>query len=390
MAITLAKVVPVGARPLRPTRAEIDLDAIAHNVRQLRDLVAPSAVIAVVKADGYGHGAVPVARAALQAGAAWLAVALVEEAEELREAGVTAPILLLSEPTPEAARRAMSADVVPTLYSLGFGEALAGEARRRGRPMSVHVKADTGMARVGVPPSEWDGFLRVVRGWPELEVDGLWTHLACADVPGDPSVALQLDRFDAFIRLAHEQGLQPTLVHAANSAAALTLERSRLDAVRLGIAIYGCPPSPALAGVGDLRPALRLVTEVAFVKRIDEGTPVSYGHTWRAPHDGWLVTLPLGYADGLPRLLSNRADVLVGGVRRPVVGTVCMDQILVWCGEHEVAMGDEVVLIGRQGAAEITVQDWALWASTITYEIVTGLGRRVPRIYRGRMGERGE
>ncbi len=380
----------VGARPLRPTRAEIDLDAIAHNVRKLHSLVAPAEIMAVVKADGYGHGAVPVARAALRAGVDWLAVALVEEAEELREAGIAAPILLLSEPTPEAAGRALAADLIPTLYSLGFGKALSSEARRRGQSVTVHVKADTGMARVGVPPSDWGDFIRVVRSWPELEVEGLWTHLACADVPGDPSIAAQLDRFDEFIQLVREQGLRPTLVHAANSAAALTVERSRFDAVRLGIAMYGCPPSPALAGIGDLSPALRLVTEVAFVKRIAEGTPVSYGHTWRAPHDGWLATLPLGYGDGLPRLLSNRADVLVGGVRRPLVGVVCMDQILVWCGEQEVAIGEEVVLIGRQGDEEVTVQDWARWARTITYEVLTGLGRRVPRVYRGLGSERAE
>lgn len=372
-----------GARRLRPTRVEIDLDAIAHNVREVRARVAPAEVIAVVKADGYGHGAVPVARAAVGAGATWLAVALVEEAEELREAGVSAPILLLSEPSPDAAGRAVEADVVPTLYSVGFAEALRIEASRRGHPIRVHVKADTGMARVGVPRAEWDSFLKVLRAWPALEVEALWTHFACADMPGDPTVAEQLDRFEQFIHLARKQGFQPSLIHAANSAAALTLERSRRDAVRLGIAMYGCPPSPVLAGVGNLRPALRLVTEVAFVKCIEAGTPVSYGHTWRAPHGGWLATLPIGYADGLPRLLSNRAEVLVAGKRRPMVGTVCMDQILVWCGEQEVVLGDEAVLIGRQGSEEISVQDWAHWARTITYEIVTGLGPRVPRVYRG-------
>ncbi|MDP8962160.1 MAG: alanine racemase [Actinomycetota bacterium] len=373
-----------GARPLRPTRAEIDLDAIAHNVREVRDLVAPAEVVAVVKADGYGHGAAPVARAAVRAGATGLAVALVEEAEELREAGVTAPILLLSEPSPEAAGRAVTAGVVPTIYSVDFSEALRKEASQQGQPIRVHVKADTGMGRVGVPRSEWESFLHVLRAWPELEVEALWTHLACADIPGDPAVVTQLDRFDEFIQIARKQGFQPSLVHAANSAAALTLERSHRDAVRLGIAMYGCPPSADLAGVGDLRPALRLVTEVAFAKHIEAGTPVSYGHTWRAPHEGWLATLPIGYADGLPRLLSNRAEVLVGGERRPLVGTVCMDQILVWCGEQEVVLGDEVVLIGRQGLEEISVQDWANWARTITYEIVTGLGPRVPRVYRSR------
>lgn len=370
-----------GAPALRPTRAHIDLDAIAHNIRLVRERVAPADVMAVVKAEAYGHGAVPVARAALRAGASWLAVALVEEGEELRAAGITVPILLLSEPTVGSAARLVASDLTPTIYTLDLAEELRIQAARRDRPVRVHVKADTGMGRVGLPRPQWDRYLRNLRAWPELQVQAFWTHLACADEPGHPSIDRQLDRFDEFLQLARTHGFDATLSHVANSAAALTLDQSGHDAVRLGIAMYGCPPSEQLADAADLRPAMRLVTEVAFVKRVPEGTPVSYGHTWTSPAEGWLATLPVGYADGMPRRLSNDTDVLIHGRRYPVVGNVCMDQILVWCGDDEVEVGDEVVLIGRQGDASITALDWARTLGTITYEVVTGVGNRVPRVY---------
>lgn len=364
--------------PLRPTRAEVDLGAVAHNVALVRDRIAPAEVFAVVKADGYGHGAVEVSRAALDAGATWLAVALVEEGEELRRAGVAAPILLLTEPPPDAVDRLLAAGLTPTVYTLEFADALRGAAG--GRTVPVHVKADTGMARVGIPPEEWGEVLRALAGRSGLEVAALWTHLACADAPGHPSVRAQLERFEAVRRLAADLGLGRPMAHVGNSAAALTLDR-HFDGVRLGIAMYGCPPSEALARAADLRPALRLVTEVAFAKRVAAGTAVSYGHTWTAPADGWLATLPVGYADGVPRLLSNRMDVLVGGRRHPIAGNVCMDQVLVWTGDAPVAAGDEAVLIGRQGDAEVTAQEWATTVGTISYEVVTGIGPRVPRSY---------
>ena len=369
------------APALRPTSARIDLDAIGHNVRLVREKVAPAEVMAVVKADAYGHGAVPVATRALQAGASWLAVALVEEGEELRAAGITAPILLLSEPTVGSADRVAAADLIPTVYTMDFAEALRVQAGHRGRKVRVHVKADTGMGRVGLPKPQWDRFLRNLRAWPEFDVQAFWTHLACADEPGHPSVDRQLQRFDEFLQLARTHGFDPILTHVANSAASLTLDQDGRDAVRLGIAMYGCPPSEHLADAVDLRPAMRVATQVAFVKRIPEGTPVSYGHTWSSPAEGWLATLPVGYADGYPRALSNRGEVLIGGRRYPVVGAVCMDQILVWCGDDEVADGDEVVLLGRQGDEEITALEWAGLLGTITYEVVTGIGSRVPRVH---------
>jgi alanine racemase len=372
----------VRAPGLRPTWAVVDLDAIAHNVRVIRRAVEPAEVIAVVKADGYGHGAVQVARTALSAGATWLAVALVEEGEELRAAGITVPILLLTEPPPEAADRIVASDLTPTVYTLPFSEALRRSAGKRGRRVRIHVKADTGMGRVGVPEHEWERALRNLRAWPELEVHAFWTHFACADRPGDPSIERQIARFDEFLQLARTKGFQSRHTHMANSAAALTIPDAHHDAVRLGIAMYGCSPSPELrAAAAELRPAMSLVTRVAYAKRITERTPVSYGHTWSAPADGWLATLPIGYADGLPRLLSNEAEVLIGGRRRAIVGAVCMDQVLAWCGDDKVSAGDEVVLLGRQGGEEVRAEAWADVIGTITYEIVTGISARVPRVH---------
>lgn len=375
--------------PVRPTRAEIDLDAIAHNVRLIRKRIAPAEVIAVVKSDAYGHGAVPVSEAALHAGAAMLGVALVEEGEALRVAGITAPILLLSEPPTDAAPRVVASDITPTVYTLDFGEALRLEAGRRNRPLQIHVKADTGMGRVGIPRDDWDRLLRAIRAWPELEVRSFWTHLACADVPGHPSVDEQLERFELFLGLARTRGFDTASVHVANSAGALTLDEHH-DGVRLGIAMYGCPPSPELEDAADLHPVMRFVTEVAFAKRVPAGTRVSYGHTWQAPTDGWLATLPVGYADGVPRLLSNRAEVIIGGRRRPIAGNVCMDMIIVWCGDDEVVAGEEAVLIGAQGDARVTAQEWATMVGTISYEICTGVSSRVPRTYRGGPSDRDE
>ena len=376
----------VGAPPLRPTRAEIDLDAIRHNVRLLRAKAAPAELMVVVKADGYGHGAIEVARAALDVGAPWLAVALVEEGEELRAAGLTAPILVLTEPPATAVARLVAADLTPTLYSTDFAEALRLEASARGRPLPVHLKVDTGMARVGVARQEWDAFLQRLRAWPELEVVAAWTHLANADEPGHPTVAEQVRAFDSFLQLARTQGVHPQLTHLANSSAALVAPEVGGDLVRAGIAVYGLPAGPATADAADLRPALRLVTQVALVKHIDAGTPVSYGHTWTAPAAGWLATIPIGYADGLPRALSNRGAVLINGRARPIVGSVTMDQTLVWCGEDRVSPGDEVVLLGDQRGASVSALDWAEAIGTITYEIVTGISPRVPRRYVGDPG----
>ncbi|MTV27222.1 alanine racemase [Nitriliruptoraceae bacterium ZYF776] len=363
----------------RPTRAIVDLAAVRHNVARLRE-VAGTEVCAVVKADGYGHGAVEVARAALTGGASWLAVALLEEGQHLRAAGIDAPVLVLSEPPPAAVPALVDAELTPTVYRTEMVAALDAEAARRGVHLAVHLKVDTGMGRVGVPLADWAPRCRELLAADHLDVDAIWTHLARADEPGAPTTDDQLDRFDRALAVAADLGLRPRLVHAANTAGTLLHPRSRRDLVRPGIGIYGLSPGVEVdAADHGLRPALSLVSEVSYVKRVTAGTPLSYGHRFAAPADGWVATVPIGYADGVPRTLTGRAEVLLGGRRRPVAGTITMDQLLVWCGEDPPEVGDEVVLLGAQGDERIRVEAWAQELGTITYEVPTQLTARVPR-----------
>ncbi len=374
----------VGAgQQLRATRIEVDLGAVRHNVARLRE-IAGTDVCAVVKADGYGHGAPAVARAAIDGGATWLGVSLVEEGRALREAGVDAPVLVLSEPPIAAIPALLDADLVPVAYRAPFLAALDGAGHERGRRVAVHLKADTGMARVGVPRDEWGARLEQAAAARGIEVDGLMTHLARADEPEVATTDEQLEAFDRFLGAARRVGVAPRWVHAANTAGVLVQPASHHTLVRPGIGVYGLSPAPGVDALAHgLEPALRLLTEVAMVKRVTAGTPVSYGHRWRAPSDGWLATLPVGYADGVPRVLTNVGEALIGGRRCPIAGTVCMDQVLVWCGGDEPAVGDEVVLLGPQAGERIRVEDWARHAATITYEIVTQLTSRVPRHHVG-------
>lgn len=369
-------------RPMyRPTRIEVDLGAIRHNVARFAELTGTE-VCAVVKGDGYGHGSVPVARAALEGGASWLAVALVEEGLVLREAGIDAPLLVLSEPPVAAIGDLLAARLTPVVYRSPFIAALDAAARRRPAPVGVHVKVDTGMGRVGAVREDWEAVLREVSGALGLRVDGLMTHLARADEPTEPTTDEQLAHFARVERQAELVGVEPRWRHAANSAGALAHPDARLDLVRPGIGIYGLSPGMEVdAADHGLRPALELVTEVAFVKHVGEGTPISYGHRWVAPRDGWIATLPLGYADGVPRSLTNVAEVLIGGRRRPVAGTVCMDLLMIWCDQHRPQVGDPVVLLGTQGDERVRVEEWAAIDGTITYEIAAQLTARLPRGY---------
>jgi alanine racemase len=374
---------PTPRPELRPTRLEVDLRAVRANVTRLREL-AGAEVCAVVKADGYGHGAVPVARAAVDGGARWLAVALVEEGIALREAGVDVPILLLTEPPVAAIGELIAARLTPTVYRAPFMAALEAMGHQRDHAIDVHVKLDTGMGRVGIPPELWRERLEQVAVARRLRVTGLYTHLARADELSVGTTAEQLAAFARGRDVAAKLGLRPRWLHVANTAGALVHPEARLDLVRPGIGVYGLSPGADVdAAEHGLRPALRLVTEIAFAKRISAGTPVSYGHRWRAPEDGWLAVLPLGYGDGMPRALTNRAQVLLRGRRRPVVGTVCMDQVLVWCAEVEPTVGEPVVLLGPQGDEQVRVEEWAAAADTITYEIVTQLTARLPRHHLG-------
>jgi alanine racemase len=359
--------------------AEVDLDAVAHNVRELRRHVGGGLLCAVVKANAYGHGAVPVADAALRAGADWLAVAHAAEGVELRRAGVCAPILLLSEPLADEVDAAVDADLRVAVYTAAGVERLAAAGAR----LRVHLKVNTGMNRVGAAPDEVVGLARRLAA-TRLDVEALWTHCAVADEPDNPFTGEQLGRFEAAWSALADAGLQPPLRHAANSAAAIAHPASRYDLVRVGIALYGVPPSAALAGRVDLRPAMTVRSEVAQLKRVGAGEAVSYGLHHRFATDTVVATVPMGYADGIPRrwgLVGGRA--LVGGVPRPVVGAVTMDQLMLDCGDGaDVAVGDEVVLLGRQGRAELTAEDLATPLGTIGYEILTGIGPRVPRAHR--------
>jgi len=372
----------------RPAWAEVDLGAIRHNASLLSGLVAPAGLCAVVKASGYGHGAVSVARAALEGGATWLAVALVEEGALLRTHGVTAPVLLLSEPPADTMEDVVALGLTPTVYTYEGVEAAAkAAAAATAEPLAVHVKVDTGMHRVGVAPDEAVALVRAVADHRELRVGGVWTHFAVADEPDNPFTAVQCDRFGRVVDELSRAGIRPPLVHAANSAGALAHPSSRRDMARCGIALYGVAPSPALARmapVDELRPALSLRAQVSFVKQVGAGEAVSYGLRRPLAATATVATVPLGYADGVPwRLGVAGGEVLVGGRRRPLAGSVTMDQILVDCGDDAGVMpGDEVVLLGRQGDHTITAWDWASLTGTIAYEILCGMSPRVPKVYR--------
>jgi len=373
---------PPAAPFQRPTWVEVDLGAITANARVLRDLAPDSRLMAVVKADGYGHGMVPVARAALAGGADWLAVALVEEGRALRDAGITTPVLLLTEPPLAAIPALLDAGLTPTVYSPGFIGALDAAARAAGGDATaVHLELDTGMRRVGAPEQDWRGVIDLLVDCADLRVRGLWSHFACADEPGHPSIERQSTLFRTGVDLARKRGLSPDLVHLCNSAGTLTRPGDHHDMVRCGIALYGLDPGGCVLGDVPVRPAMRWVSHVSLVKRLASGEAVSYGHVWSAPRDTTVATVPAGYADGVTRTLGGRGAVVVGGVRRPMVGRVTMDQFLVDVGDDAVATDDEVVLLGTQGEASVTADDWAGWLDTITYEVVSTVGSRVPRVY---------
>jgi len=366
---------------LRPTWAEIDLDCIAHNLKTVRELTRRP-VMAVVKANAYGHGAVEVARTVLEEGASFLGVAIVEEGIELRQAGITAPILILGATLPAQAHLVVAHDLRATVTSFSQAEALAQAAQRLGKEVFVHVKVDTGMGRLGLPPAEVPGFLGSLARLPNLTVEGLFTHFSSADEADQSYTKRQLALLEEVIRELEGRRLRPALIHAANSAAILTLAPAYFDLVRLGISLYGYYPSAEIKREVVLRPALTWKTTIAYLKQVPPGTFISYGRTYQTRDLETIATLPVGYADGYARSLSNRGQVLVGGRRVPVVGRVCMDQIMVRLPlEIKAEVGDEVVLLGEQGEEAIWADEMAAWRETISYEVLCGIGRRVPRIY---------
>ncbi len=366
--------------------AEVDLDAITSNCAVLARLARPAALCAVVKAGAYGHGAVPAAKAALAAGATWLAVALVEEGIALREAGIEAPVLLLSEPLAEVMEAAAAGALTPTLYTAGGIEAArkAAASVAGGGPFRVHVKVDTGMHRVGADPTDLMALAVAADGADELHLEGLWTHLAAADDPAhDDFTAVQLRRFEQVRHRLAAAGIHPDIVHAGNSAALLAHPSAHNHMVRCGITAYGYPPSAELAGRVELRPAMSLKAGVSFVRRLSAGERISYGLQYELAVDSVIATVPLGYADGVPRRFSALGgQALIGGRRLAIAGRVTMDQLLVDCGpESDVAPGDEVVLLGRQGDEQIDAVEWAERLGTVPYEILCGISARVARRY---------
>lgn len=361
---------------------EIDLSALAHNVAGLKALTRPGTLfMAVVKADGYGHGSVEIARAAIEAGADRLGVATVDEGIVLRRAGVTAPIHVLSEPPPTSAALVVRHDLTPALYSVTFASALSKAAVAASRTVAFHLKVNTGMNRIGV---EWDGaavFARSLAELPGIAMTGVFTHFATADIPGDWDFERQVEHFEAVIEQLRERGIDPGVVHAANSPATILHPRAHYDMVRCGVAIYGLHPCEASRGRVDLRPVMSVKARVTQVRRITMGDGVSYGLTYRASSPALIATLPLGYADGVRRALSGRLRVLIGGVECRQVGRVCMDQLMVELPRGlEARVGDECVLVGTQCAGTLSIDEQAEMLDTINYEVACGYGARLARL----------
>jgi alanine racemase len=369
------------------TYAEIDLDAIAHNVRELRRITDPSAeLIAVVKADGYGHGAEMVGKTALKNGADRLAVALVDEGLALREKGIDAPILVFGYIPPVLAETAIKNGLTLTVFSKDLVEALVLSSKRLGSPANVHVKIDTGMNRVGIKPEEAIDFIKWLKTQEGIIVEGIYTHFASADERDKTYAKTQFGRFCRVLKELEEEGIKIPLPHCANSAAIIDLPETHLKGVRAGIAIYGLWPSPEVDHSRlTLQPAMCFKTRVSRVKTVPSQVGVGYGRTYYTARESLLAALPVGYADGYTRGLSGRAEVLLKGKRIPVVGRICMDQCMVDAtGLAEVEVGDEVVLFGRQGEQFLAVEELAEILGTISYELVCGVGKRVPRVYRSR------
>ncbi len=380
------------------TWAEVDLDAIAHNISTLRRLTTPpTRFMAVVKANAYGHGAVAVAWQALAAGADWLGVARLEEGVQLRQAGIRAPILVFGYTPPEAAGVLLANDLTATVYSFEIARAYSRAASATDRTLRVHLKVDTGMGRLGLRPDFFSLSptgkavsgnpvfeAEAIAHLPGIELEGVYTHFAAADQADDRGHTLaQLERFTDFLDHLHFAGLQIPIRHAANSAALIRLPETHLDMVRCGIALYGLYPSADVNRdhVG-LRPAMTLKTRVIQVKPVPAGFHVSYGMTYTTARPTVIATVAAGYADGLSRRLSSAGQMLVGGERVPIAGRVCMDLTMLDLGpEAQAAVGDEAVVFGRQGGAQLTVDEVAEILGTINYEVVTTVGARVPRVH---------
>jgi alanine racemase len=377
---------------------EIDREAIRTNLKTMRKCIGPdTAILTVVKADGYGHGAVEVARVALSAGSKYLGVANVSEGIELREAGIEAPLIILSEPPASSVQALIHYDLVPAVCTTEFALALGEAASAAGVIAPYHLKVDTGMNRLGVHYSDAGDFLRSLSFHEGLELQGTFTHFATADTADSFSVQVQLERFERALETIRYMGMDPGTVHAANSAAAIRYKRSRFDMVRIGVAAYGLHPSPATRELLPLQPAMRVLARVTLIKPVPLGEGVSYGYTYRSPGGVEIATIPIGYGDGLSRMLSNKMNVLVEGHSYQQVGTISMDMCMfevstrpdissvrnaqLSAERRPVEYGSEVVIVGRSGNLEITLDELAAQMGTINYDMACMFGRRLERVY---------
>jgi len=366
----------------RPTYAYVDLKALDHNLGQVRARAGGRKVLAVVKADAYGHGAVEVARRLEASGVDMLGVALVEEGAKLREAGIHTPILVLGGVFGYQVAELLALDLTPVLFDKAQAEAFSNVAKQAGRRLPVHVKIDTGMGRIGAMMEVAVGLINAIKAMPGLEVEGIMTHLSEADALDKSFAEHQVSRFNLLMEELELLGIKAPLVHAAGSAAIIDFGPALFNMVRPGIMLYGYYPSPHMRDMVDLRPVLSLKSRVLHVKEMQKGLPVSYGRTFVTGRTSLIATLPIGYADGLSRGLSNKGEVLIRGRKCPIVGRVCMDMMMVDVTEAgDVRFGDEAVIIGRQNEAEVSAEDIAGILGTISYEVLCNVSARVPRVY---------
>ena len=368
---------------IRPVWVEIDLNAVRHNLAEIRRLVGPQVeIMAVVKAEAYGHGAVKIAQTALQSGATRLGVALPEEGIALRKAGINAPILVFSPLQTDQAETMVRYDLTPTICMLEPAVALSRAATAAGKEVPFHVKLDTGMNRIGIPAQEGIVFIKKMQSLPGILFEGIFSHLATADERDKEYARYQMKTFNKIIVDLKNEGLLPPKVHLANSAGIIDLPLAYYNLVRPGIILYGMYPSREVETDRiRLQPVFSLKTRVVFKKRVPQGTAVSYGRKYITPRETTIVTLPIGYADGLSRRLSGKAEVLISGKRFPIVGAICMDLCMVDVGDEPVEIGQEVVLIGSQGSEKITAEEIGAYLETINYEVTCMINDRVPRRY---------
>ncbi len=366
----------------RPTLCFIDLAALRWNLRQIKAKVGPDTkILSMIKANAYGHGAAAVAKALADEGAYAFGVATFEEGIELRQAGIRQPILVVAGVYAEQAGQFIDNELTPAGHDLEAMKRLNAAAQGRAAPMSVHIKIDTGMGRLGFLPADMASWLPELQKLKALKIEGVFSHFSQAESVGGDYTQKQLRIFSDVVARLCSQMVPPPLAHLANSAATITLPAAYFDMVRPGIMLYGPYPSPEMKSQIDLRPVLSWKTRVMQLKKVPMGTSISYGQTFVTQRESMIATLPVGYADGYQRLLSNRGEVLINGKRAPVAGRVCMDLTMIDVTDiADVQYGDEVVLLGRQGTAEITADEMATWASTISYEILTSISARVPRI----------